>query len=225
MYVNDETLVDFISETFGNNYGYIYYNLKDKIIRPARILGIGNTALIKNADEVVRHAVQTYGIGEDIHDSVNFQDKETGLRYRILFMKEAQKVAGVLLIVDNVERKRQLLSELENYLQAAPLSSASDARDFETMEEIKSLSELGDLVQFLIEKNGSRSASELYPNAKIQIVRELKKRGVFKFKGAISMTAPLLNISTPTIYRYLSQLDEHQPSVGGLMPEGNIRLI
>ena len=47
----------------------------------------------------------------------------------------------------------------------------------------------------------SMSAAE-----KMDIVRRLDQQGIFSTKGAISLAARYLNVSEPTLYRYLSKV-------------------
>lgn len=38
---------------------------------------------------------------------------------------------------------------------------------------------------------------------KIKIIRQLNEKGIFQIKGAVSQVAKILNISDPSVYRYL----------------------
>lgn len=38
---------------------------------------------------------------------------------------------------------------------------------------------------------------------KVQIVRELSKKGILAMKGTVSEAARQLNVSVPTVYRYM----------------------
>lgn len=48
----------------------------------------------------------------------------------------------------------------------------------------------------------SRTTSE----EKIEVISALEKQGVFSTKGAVSQVSNALNISEPTVYRYLKKI-------------------
>ncbi|WP_373924698.1 helix-turn-helix domain-containing protein [Bifidobacterium asteroides] len=41
---------------------------------------------------------------------------------------------------------------------------------------------------------------------RLDIIRNIKDRGIFLIKGAVGIVAPELKISIPTLYRYLQAL-------------------
>ena len=43
----------------------------------------------------------------------------------------------------------------------------------------------------------------LNQDAKIHIVEQLEKKGIFQLKGAVSQVAEVLHVSEPSVYRYL----------------------
>lgn len=222
----NEALFDFLSGTFGSSYGYALYDFTGKIIKPLKTSGIGNASAVKSSNEIMRKLLLKYGTSEECENSVTYSDSESGMRYRVLYLKDGDTLSGAILVLDSLEKKKLLLSELENYLQAELVSRPIAVQNFAKTGEIQSLSELDDLVQYLIVQMGVQTASELNPNDKIKLVKELKRRGVFKYKGVVRAVAPLLSASAPTIYRYLSQLDEMPvESISGAVPKGNIHLI
>lgn len=221
-----EVLFDFLSSTFGPSYGYALYDFTGKIIKPLKISGIGNASAVKTSNEIIRKVLLNYGTSKECENSVTYTDNELGMRYRILYLKNGESLSGAIMVLDSLEKKRQFLSELESYLQAELVSRPVTIQNFAKTEEIQSLSELDDLVQYLIVQMGVRSASELSPNDKLKLVRELKRRGVFKYKGVVRAVAPLLSTSAPTLYRYLSQLDEEPvENISGAVPKGSIHLL
>lgn len=49
---------------------------------------------------------------------------------------------------------------------------------------------------------------QLHPKEKLHIVQALSHEGVFSIKGAVKEVAKVLHTSEPTIYRYLSQIND-----------------
>ncbi|WP_108649548.1 helix-turn-helix transcriptional regulator [Dongshaea marina] len=61
-----------------------------------------------------------------------------------------------------------------------------------------------DILQDELNRYGSHP-DKLSSDEKVEIVRELDKRGLFMIKGFISTVASILDISEPTLYRYLKR--------------------
>ena len=49
-------------------------------------------------------------------------------------------------------------------------------------------------------------ADVLSPERKEQVIHKLNDEGVFQLKGAVSKAAAALNLSEPSVYRYLNNL-------------------
>lgn len=45
---------------------------------------------------------------------------------------------------------------------------------------------------------------------KVDIISQLHKKGIFQLKGAVAQVAELLNISEPSVYRYLKMIDKNK---------------
>ncbi|HHU20673.1 MAG TPA: hypothetical protein GXZ58_10780 [Bacilli bacterium] len=48
--------------------------------------------------------------------------------------------------------------------------------------------------------------NNLSPSDRIEIVKTLNDRGIFSMKGAVSSVADILQVSIPTIYRYIKEI-------------------
>lgn len=60
-----------------------------------------------------------------------------------------------------------------------------------------------DIVADIIDPALLNNQVSLSQEAKVDIVRQLDQRGVFQIKGAVSKVAEILNVSEPSVYRYL----------------------
>jgi len=66
---------------------------------------------------------------------------------------------------------------------------------------------LKDIVYSIVSEETLNSDSSLKPEQKLDIVRELNRKGVFALKGAVTQVAEILKISEPSVYRYLKQIE------------------
>ena len=93
--------------------------------------------------------------------------------------------------------------DVEGMATPAPFANDDQGRPF-----IEYFSEsLKDVVYSLVPKDRILSG-DLKAEEKIDVVRVLKDRGFFEVKGAVTQVAEALNISEPSVYRYLKGLDK-----------------
>lgn len=93
--------------------------------------------------------------------------------------------------------------DVEGTATPVPFANDDQGRPF-----IEYFSEsLKDVVYSLVPKDRILSG-DLKAEERIDVVRVLKDRGFFEVKGAVTQVAEALNISEPSVYRYLKGLDK-----------------
>ena len=128
----------------------------------------------------------------------------------------------------NINSNREYLAQLKIYGYLYMLCNGLDsihlrltyisAVDFETLsfDIIESLDSLEDFTFDVLEKYINECmqnmgvpsyvhAERLKVEEKIRVVKYLQDKGTFKVKGAIALVADKLDVSEPTIYRYLKK--------------------
>lgn len=213
-------LVHFLGKTLGSNHEIILHLIEEDGTYIAAIENnhiSGRTLdspltgfaleLMKNSEEMDANYVTNYKarnkVGKEIKGST------------FLIKDEDGKLEGMLCInIDNSAYKK--LSE--EILQLANISSAvgssfnsefpsanflpSPSESEEGMVEILSNS-IQEVIYETIDPQMLDGKYTLSTEAKIDIVEKLEKKGIFQLKGAVSQVAEVLNVSEPTIYRYL----------------------
>ena len=120
------------------------------------------------------------------------------------FIKENQELIGLLCVSHNTDALLEAwhtVSALTSsfYLPGKTISEYSEEAGG-SMLDISSSRILNTLNSFNVVPQ-RMSAAE-----KMDIVRRLDQQGIFSTKGAISLAARYLNVSEPTLYRYLSKV-------------------
>ena len=95
------------------------------------------------------------------------------------------------------------VSDLENALKRVEYQYNLIVRSHDVHENLDEQRDtmVMEAVSQIIEKHGG--SAMLKKAEKIQIVQELSNSGVLKMKGAVNEAARQLNVSIPTIYRYI----------------------
>ena len=214
----------FLSQVFDPSYSFSYYDLNDLAMNRASFcIGeksyqqtVSCTELIRQLQERIPEA----GLNYRVHISPDNAEK---FRNHIFYCRQSDgTLSGVFLISENYTEKAKLLSELETLFHLKISDGVTSAPD--PTPQTDSLSSLPGMVRQLMKELSIQPSAILTPEEKMALVQGLRERGAFKFKGAVPVVAQLLNSSAPTIYRYLSKLDQKSPSVGGQLGE-SIRLL
>lgn len=116
-----------------------------------------------------------------------------------LYIKNNGRLIGMLCC----NKDTSTVSDLENALKRVEYQYNLIVRSHEVHENLDEQRDtmVMEAVSQIIEKHGG--SAMLKKAEKIQIVQELSNSGVLKMKGAVNEVARQLNVSIPTIYRYI----------------------
>ncbi|MHC1723102.1 MAG: transcriptional regulator [Aminipila sp.] len=122
------------------------------------------------------------------------------------FIKEDNELIGMLCINHDPSIVMQLDRQVKELMNSFNiLSSEEDKASYtETLD-----GSINNISYSIIHKAISRlnvQPFRMTPDEKIKVIKELERQGIFTTKGSISQTAKELNISEPTVYRYLKKI-------------------
>ncbi len=123
---------------------------------------------------------------------------------------------GMLCINIDVTKYRQaaeLLQKLAFIPSTEPKEKENNVNDsnnnFNSIEALHlSARDVIDEIIYDVTQSREISVERLTANEKVEIVRRLNEEKFFLIKGAVSEVASILNISIPTVYRYLSKINK-----------------
>lgn len=198
-------LVEAVAETFGRNCEVVLHDLskpRQSVIKIANghITGrdVGSPAtdfilsLIKNKDIpdlIVGYRTRTKK-GHDLKSTT------------IFIRNNKKKIVGALCINLDITPYVSAKNALEELCMN--ISAQGDSREVPEKFE----SSVDNLIQELLEKNIKKigmPVAHMRKEDKLQIIRNLKKDGLFLIKGSGKKVSNELNISLPTIYKYLEE--------------------
>ncbi len=116
-----------------------------------------------------------------------------------LYIKNNGKLIGMLCC----NRDTSVVIDLENALKRVAHQYNLVVRSHDLHENLDEQHDsiVADAIAEIIENYGG--IAMLKTADKVQIVRELSKKGILAMKGAVSEAARQLNVSVPTVYRYM----------------------
>ena len=212
-YIN---LVKFLGETLGPKYEIVYHVISK---RGAYIAAIENSHISGRTLNSPLTAFASQLIKDKVYLEKDFISnyKASVADRRIVngatfFIKNTfNELTGLLCInYDNTEVKQALetlvkLERLQGLLltnDTKPKAAAEKGHNSDAIIE-----DLSQSVDELIENVlGFQSSNNLSPQQKEEYIKELYVNGIFNIKGAIPKIAKKLNISEPSVYRYLQKI-------------------
>jgi len=224
-----KTLVDFLSEVLGSNTEVIFH-LRDKkgfyieSIKNGHISGrtvsspITGLALemIKNESYKNRDYLVNYrGIskkGEFLRSSTFFIKDSSGyLKGLICINTDVSTFINVKHILDELSSFRLIHEDPIEAEQSKPytlkLSEDSPHTGLDSdSNQVEYFSQSIEEIIFTIIPEENLKRNNLSPSDRIEIVKTLNDRGIFSMKGAVSSVADILQVSIPTIYRYIKEI-------------------
>jgi len=205
-------ICEFISKCFGENVEVILHDLRD--IDHSRVKIYNN--YISGRSEGV--PMTQFGINlleNKIFEREKFVTNYKGmtggkiLRSSTLFINDDGKLIGMLCVnvdITNYISMSKELSSLAYYgIGEDDFKNTNKVADFpnSVMEMIK------DFVSDYVTRAGY-SIQRLTKKEKTEIIEALSENGLFDLKGGLAQIAKMLNISEPTLYRYLNEIKKNQ---------------
>lgn len=213
-------LVSFLESILGSNSEIVLHDFSDPShsivdIRNGHVSGraIGGPAT-DLALKIVRQGSQDDS--PFISDYISHSATDKPLRSASLFIRDdAGNIVGMLCVntdVSALERLESAAAELSSLLlkQDSPWREQARQSPRNTPVEVE---RLADSSQELVSRSVARLAADrglaadhLAQSDRIDIIRELDANGMFLLKGAVADVAKAMEISEPSVYRYLQKV-------------------
>ncbi|MGX6962683.1 helix-turn-helix transcriptional regulator [Vagococcus xieshaowenii] len=210
-----QSLTHFLGKTLGKNFEVVLHILeKDNYhiaaIENSHISGRSlNSPVTEFALELIqdnRHLDKDYVVNYKAQ-TVNGQ----ALRGATFFIKnEDKQLEGLLCINQDVSKYEQLSKEL---LALAGLTQTcpSEFKEEHLIDTVEVLDEsIEDIVHTIIKPELLTSNASLSKEQTLDVIHQLNEKGIFQIKGAVMRVADILNISEPSVYRYIKIVNDKE---------------
>lgn len=132
-------------------------------------------------------------------------------RSSTFFIKDSQsKLIGILCINILVSPLLDIRNKIDELINLNELTRFIDPSNSPSTKQDETLGQnLEELMNSLIEEvleNYHTDMNELSPRQKKEIISELNEKGVFLLKGGITEVAKRIEMSEPSVYRYLAKI-------------------
>lgn len=138
---------------------------------------------------------------------VNYYDYENGSTSKctkVLIKDENEKVIGCFCINIVIDGYLQAIEVMQKICETTPIENFK-----EKSEEINDDSNINNVVQDFISNtfiDMKKTKTKFTKEDKIEMVKFLEEKGVFRVKGSVNWVADILGVSKFTIYNYLDQI-------------------
>ena len=201
-------LVRFMGQVFGSDFEIVLHDIR---FPEASVIAVENGHITGRTIGGKLTASERQIIREKKYLESDFlsgfgSQTENGhsLVHSAYFIKENQELIGLLCVSHNTDALLEAWRAVRALTSAFSLPGKTISEYSEeaggSMLDISSSRILNTLNSFNVVPQ-RMSAAE-----KMDIVRRLDQQGIFSTKGAISLAARYLNVSEPTLYRYLSKV-------------------
>ena len=124
---------------------------------------------------------------------------------------DAGELLGLLCINADYSKYKTIAQEVLHLMNVdvANLVNLEDEEEENNENYVEVLSnDIEEVISGIIDPSLLSNQITLSKEARLAIVEELEQKGIFQLKGAIGKVAQLLNISEPTVYRYLNEVNK-----------------
>ena len=200
--IDAQLLVDFIAAVLGEDSEVVVHDLSDVNASLAAISHghlSGRTVGAPATDLALRMLQECMQVS-DVSYKLNYRSKTRGgvlLRSSTLIIKGENGQAAAMLCVNTDDKRLLELQESVNKLLPADMA--------EQHQELLSASvdDVGQEILHSVLEQYPITPSRMSADEKSQVVKDLEQRGLFSIRGFVAKTAVILEISEPTLYRYL----------------------
>ncbi|WP_297404418.1 PAS domain-containing protein [uncultured Cetobacterium sp.] len=149
---------------------------------------------------------------EKIYEKQDFISNSKGLvggkvlRSSTYFIKnEIGKIIGLICVNINITKYLELAHEIEKFVNFDLKTKGDESLEIKAdfPHSVKSMINTA-LIELL---KGKESWKDMKMDEKLNIIKKLQKKGIFDLRGGVLEVSEALNISEPTIYRYLTKID------------------
>jgi len=208
----------FIGLAIGPHYQVVIYDTSEVIAKVVSVengivlpIELGDKAHIK-VQEVIDAEKSSNEIQRTNFDIVDLDGKN--LRASLYFIRDNQsKLVGVIgIFFDDskfIDLAKDLLKlvhpdEKVAYTTNKKEEDSTSSKIYQTIEEYLSNNNM--ITSHYSKYEFDNTIAYLSQDARVDIVAKLEKKGIFKIKGSVVEVADILQISEPSIYRYLNKL-------------------
>ncbi|AAV79253.1 PAS domain-containing protein [Salmonella enterica] len=205
-----EFLIDFLADYFGENTEVVLHNLSDleSSIHKIRNGHISGRSVGDPITDLVVRAMKNND--SEVHYQCNYLSKTRDgrrLKCATFFIRNKQgEIVGALCLNTVVEDLIALNDKLSHFLSI--FVGQTDNNNGTQLDEHIGLTipEMVDLKINNVINIGNINPESLNAENKSHIISLLNDEGVFLLKGAVTKVAKKLNISEPTVYKYIQKL-------------------
>lgn len=146
------------------------------------------------------------GLYADTDSVLNYEGSAKGKPFlsSTFFIKNENRLIGLLCINKDVSASNTAMAAFQNLLNAFNLALPENSEYTETLE-----GPVSDLLPNLVAEAIAQTnilPERMTRNEKVALVQRLNEQGILSMKGAVKEIAAQLNISEPTVYRYLNKI-------------------
>ncbi|CAM4165437.1 transcriptional regulator [Campylobacter armoricus] len=209
-------LTQFLGQVLGSNYEIVFHVISEEgsyiaAIANNHISGRTiNSPLTSFASELIQE--KEYLNKDFLCDYKAKVGKSKIVTGSTFFIKNQNKIVGILCINHDTTEIRSAISkiiELEKINDFSDLLNIQNQNNvnLHNMSNIETLSHsIEDILAENIDLKYLNSGYSLSTEQKDEIIKNLHSKGIFNIKGSIPIVAKSLNISEPSVYRYLQKL-------------------
>ncbi|MGE8205395.1 helix-turn-helix transcriptional regulator [Heyndrickxia sp. NPDC080065] len=219
--IHYKKLVEFLGIVLGENYEVVLHIIEKNnsyvgAIANNHISGRTNNApLTELALKMMKD--KTYQDKDYVTNYKGITKLGKEIRGSTYFIKdENNELIGMLCINFDFSKHKKIANDILDLVQLlSPIEDETAPSKKETIEEhhdnemIEYFSDsIEEIVYSVVDPSLLNPNIALKQEQKIEIINQLSKKGIFQLKGAVSQVAELLNISEPSVYRYLKMIDK-----------------
>ncbi|OCX43241.1 DNA-binding protein [Campylobacter ornithocola] len=209
-------LTQFLGQVLGDQYEIVFHVISDEgsyiaAIANNHISGRTiNSPLTSFASELVQE--KEYLNKDFLCDYKAKVGKSKIVTGSTFFIKNKNKIVGILCINHDTTELRNAISKIIELEKINDFSDLLDVHNqnnvkLHNMSNIETLSHsIEDILAENIDLKYLNSGYSLSTEQKDEIIKKLHSKGIFNIKGSIPIVAKSLNISEPSVYRYLQKL-------------------
>ncbi len=196
-------LVDFLGKVLGSGCEVILHDISNPVNSVVAIHGTLTGRQIGDPMTDLAFDILNKNINPDENYIVNYQGRFKGIQLisSTYYIKNDKKIIGMLCINRDLTIAKNLENSISQFLESYNFLSQVNESITENFDQPIS-SMMNKIISETISEIGT-SPKRMMIDEKIKIVHKLNERGVLTMKGSIPEIARQLNISEPTVYRYL----------------------
>ena len=203
-------LVDFLSNVLGSGCEVILHDVSNPTHSVIAISGTVTERVVGDPMTDLACEIMEREVGSDEHYLANYQGqfKSKQLLSSTYYIKNGNKLIGMLCINRDVSAAKNLEASMQNFMEQYNFLSEADETITEHFDRPVS-DMMNDLIEKVISEIGA-SPERMTIDEKIEVVRKLNEQGVLTMKGSVGEIAKQLMISEPTVYRYLRRVNQDE---------------